>query len=295
VLGAHYRRARAVGRRFIREANAFRLQFTIPHAYLNTAAAEWGLGNFSRCSHLIEQAEAAIVEEDTFSALNAAILRGKLLLALGAAAEAIEATTHHPPRTSNLSIESEFIAIRSLGMACSGAVEAASRLADDAAAISQRTEVISLVPIIRAIIEFQRNGVASEVAAHDAFEIASRAGTYDAIVTAYRSYPALLHVWASDPSKHPRLAWLIDEANDRARAAKTGIAFARRSTSDAGLTRREREVAGLVGQGLTNNQIAEALFISVSTVKVHLNHIYEKLGVRSRTEAALRIASSSSD
>jgi two-component system nitrate/nitrite response regulator NarL len=41
---------------------------------------------------------------------------------------------------------------------------------------------------------------------------------------------------------------------------------------------------------LTNRAIAEALFISHATAKVHVLHILEKLGVRSRTEAALRVA-----
>src|SRR5581483_3265633 len=53
------------------------------------------------------------------------------------------------------------------------------------------------------------------------------------------------------------------------------------------LSRREREVLGLVAQGLSNRSIARSLFISESTVKVHLRHVYEKLGVRSRTQAAL--------
>jgi DNA-binding NarL/FixJ family response regulator len=44
----------------------------------------------------------------------------------------------------------------------------------------------------------------------------------------------------------------------------------------------------LIAEGLTNRSIAERLFISEATVKVHVQRIFEKLGVRSRTEAALR-------
>ncbi|MGD8813961.1 MAG: LuxR C-terminal-related transcriptional regulator, partial [Anaerolineales bacterium] len=51
------------------------------------------------------------------------------------------------------------------------------------------------------------------------------------------------------------------------------------------LTRRELEVLVLVAQGLTNREIAERLFISLHTVKGHNRHIYEKLGVKNRTQA----------
>jgi DNA-binding CsgD family transcriptional regulator len=53
------------------------------------------------------------------------------------------------------------------------------------------------------------------------------------------------------------------------------------------LTRREIEVLSWVATGKTNAQIAEVLSIAPGTVKKHLDHIYEKLGVSSRTDAAV--------
>ena len=61
------------------------------------------------------------------------------------------------------------------------------------------------------------------------------------------------------------------------------------SSADDGLTPREREALRLVAQGARNQEIAQSLSISISTVRVHLRHIYEKLHVRSRTEAAARL------
>lgn len=52
------------------------------------------------------------------------------------------------------------------------------------------------------------------------------------------------------------------------------------------LTPRERTVLGRVAAGETNEQIAAALFIGASTVRKHLEHIYEKLEVRNRAAAA---------
>lgn len=54
-----------------------------------------------------------------------------------------------------------------------------------------------------------------------------------------------------------------------------------------GLTDREIEILRLLGQGKSNKEIAQELFISVNTVKVHLNNVFKKLGVSSRTEATL--------
>jgi DNA-binding NarL/FixJ family response regulator len=56
----------------------------------------------------------------------------------------------------------------------------------------------------------------------------------------------------------------------------------------ASLTQREVEVLRLVARGHTNLQIAHSLFVSVSTVKKHVRHIFSKLEVSDRTQAAVR-------
>ena len=57
----------------------------------------------------------------------------------------------------------------------------------------------------------------------------------------------------------------------------------------AGLSAREAEVLKLVAEGLTNARIAERLFISPRTVDRHLNSVYQKIGVSSRTAARFAI------
>ena len=54
------------------------------------------------------------------------------------------------------------------------------------------------------------------------------------------------------------------------------------------LSPRETEVLALVAQGSSNPQIARALFLSEATVKTHLLHVFEKLGVSDRTRAVTR-------
>jgi len=72
---------------------------------------------------------------------------------------------------------------------------------------------------------------------------------------------------------------LIDETFERQR----------RTALDVALTRREREVLSWVESGKTNAEIAQILWISPLTVTKHLEHAYEKLGVRSRTAAVARL------
>ncbi|SHO49156.1 response regulator transcription factor [Desulfopila aestuarii] len=60
----------------------------------------------------------------------------------------------------------------------------------------------------------------------------------------------------------------------------------------SGLSEREQEVARYVAQGMSNQQIADTIFVSLRTVKAHLSSIYEKTGLRNRLELGLRLKGS---
>jgi DNA-binding CsgD family transcriptional regulator len=81
----------------------------------------------------------------------------------------------------------------------------------------------------------------------------------------------------------------LDEAV--AYAARRGGGRKRPPAGWASLTPAELEVVRLVGQGLRNEAIARQLLIAPGTVKVHLSHIFTKLGVTTRAELAVRAAS----
>jgi DNA-binding CsgD family transcriptional regulator len=75
------------------------------------------------------------------------------------------------------------------------------------------------------------------------------------------------------------------------------IAYATRRRTSGGerspapvLTRREHEVAVLIGQGLSNRQIAERMVISPRTVDTHVEHVLAKLGFSARTQIAAWVA-----
>jgi DNA-binding CsgD family transcriptional regulator len=57
----------------------------------------------------------------------------------------------------------------------------------------------------------------------------------------------------------------------------------------SGLSRREQEVAALVAEGLTNREIAAELILSRRTIDTHVEHIRDKLRVRSRSQIGLAL------
>lgn len=58
----------------------------------------------------------------------------------------------------------------------------------------------------------------------------------------------------------------------------------------AGLTAREREILGLIGEGLTNRQIGERIYLAEKTVKNYVSNLLAKLGMERRTQAAVLAA-----
>src|SRR6516164_2315257 len=85
------------------------------------------------------------------------------------------------------------------------------------------------------------------------------------------------------PASSPRMAGLLFR---RVRALVTERTDQRLPES---LTRRERQVLGLLEQGMSNKEIARALRIGGATVKNHVHNILEKLQVHRRGEAAARL------
>jgi DNA-binding NarL/FixJ family response regulator len=84
--------------------------------------------------------------------------------------------------------------------------------------------------------------------------------------------------------------WSAPEIARLVRMAGDGIDVFRDSPgSDAPrLTDREREILGLIAEGATNREIAEALFLSPHTIKEHTSTLYRKLGARNRADAVQR-------
>jgi ATP/maltotriose-dependent transcriptional regulator MalT len=117
-----------------------------------------------------------------------------------------------------------------------------------------------------------------------------RASYLDGLVFAYRVHPRLINAGQGDPEALNvlRKALTLGRDNELARRAGVEIRPGELNEPLEELTAREREVLGLLLEGLTNIEIGKRLFISPSTAKVHVRHILGKLGVRTRLQAVIR-------
>jgi ATP/maltotriose-dependent transcriptional regulator MalT len=119
------------------------------------------------------------------------------------------------------------------------------------------------------------------------FEETRKASFEDAIVLAYRLRPRLLDELRKDGRAVPPLIAVMKRANDLG-LARSHFPAATSTEARSPLTPREQEVFELLATGLSNAEIAERLFISPSTAKVHVQHVLKKLGVKTRLQAAMQ-------
>ena len=261
-----------------------RLDFVRPFGVIDRAIGHLGIRSFADANHDIELT-TTLVPSDVHIQGNLSALRCRLLLATGRPSLAADAAKQGflagiPP----VPLQSELLAYRALALACTGDMAQSQIVLSEAEEVSSKTLVVQVLgPAVRAISAGLRRE--REEYVHALWIAASSTGHLDTLVCAYRAYPDLLGEIASI-ADHDHLAGVLDRANDVQLGHRYGVMIERQPTSEtARLTPREMEVMDLVATGLLNHEIAQTLFITESTVKVHLRHVYRKLGVRGRSEA----------
>ena len=121
------------------------------------------------------------------------------------------------------------------------------------------------------------------------FAQCAQSGFLHGLVVGYRAFPKLLQILAEIPDQPIVIESVLQKANDGRLSLEAGLSVRGASqTLPKLLTRRELEVLELVSQGMTNHEIAERLYISLSTAKVHVHHILKKTGARTRLEAVMK-------
>jgi DNA-binding NarL/FixJ family response regulator len=292
MLTAQYSAAIETVRAGEQAANQYGLRFALPYFLGARGFALFGLRRFADAEiavhELVREANAL---EDFHSLINASVAQARLLLASGTFGEAITATDERRFRVSTPSMHGELLALHSLALACAGELSAARAAVARTRSISRAIETETTALAAEAVISL-RSGDAEDVLQR-LLQHVQRSRHYDAFVAAYRAHPLLLVRGAAHVEFHELLSDILSTADDADWASALGIDLFPLTPVEASaqasyqLSRREVEVLGLVAHGLSNNEIARTLYISESTVKVHMRHIFNKLDVRSRTQAAL--------
>jgi ATP/maltotriose-dependent transcriptional regulator MalT len=287
LLG-QYKEAYEVIDEILQITRRYRLDMPVPHALLNRALAQHGQRDF-RAAHASLDAINAYVPPggDAYLEYNAGAIRARLLVSEGRLEEALVAVQRPASEIPSPALRSEYLGSQAFVRACLGEKQRPRELFRDAmATFSRSVESRVLGACALAIAEGEEASSRFDTAARRAWGAASETGNLDGIVCGYRGYPPLLRVLFKHEESRPSLDDLLSRAGDERLARRLGLDV-RPSTPRTRelLTPRETDVLELLGGGLSNRAIAQALVVSEATVKVHLRHIYEKLGVRTRAEA----------
>ena len=290
-LAAEYHQALEVATSMTNEALEYRVEFAMPYGHLMRAAALAGLRRFDAAHRALADAhEEAVRCTDLFGQQGVYAGRIRALLHEGKVAEACSL---EPPDLSESlpAMRGEVWASRGLALACMGRLDEAAAFAVDVCRTTRAVEPSVLSLCIEAVRTLKSRHPDSSQALRNLVEGAFRAGAVDFVVTSYRASPDLLTALLRDSGTAEETGYVVARASDQALAASMGIDVLAALDPVTNLSVREREVYDLLCDGLPNGEIARRLFISPATVKVHVRHVYDKLGIRSRTALALNAAS----
>jgi DNA-binding CsgD family transcriptional regulator len=289
-LAAEYSQALDVARGMVADATEFRVEFARSYGELMRAAALAGLRRFAEAHDALAESFAQAVRcTDTFAQQAVYAGRVRALLQEGRLSEACAL---EPPDLSESlpGMRGEVWTSRGLALACIGRVDEALELAQMSETSTRAIEPRMLVHCIRAVSASKTRDIRLMSLLRNLVSVGFESGAVDFVVTAYRASPDLLLPLFRDPETAERVGYIIARASDHDLAESMGVDTLEAVDPASTLSAREREVYELVCQGLTNAEIADELFISLGTVKAHVHHVFDKIGIRSRTALVLNAA-----
>jgi LuxR family transcriptional regulator, maltose regulon positive regulatory protein len=289
ALSARYDDALEATRCLLEIVARYRLEFVVPYALSVESVARAGRREWPGAHRALDRAAAAAqVHRNSYAEQVCFATRLRILAQEGRLDLALDLPL---PELRNAlpAARSEVLGSRALVLVSAGRLDEARALIDDIRGGSSAIEPAVLVAAVDALVSLKRR---SETAVEDVGEFVVRAfstGALDLLVTAYRSTPELLAMLLRHPERE-RVISVLRRVRDEDLAEALGQSVRVTDDPRAKLTAREREVFELLRAGFTNRQIAKLLFIEESTAKVHTQHIYDKLGTRSRTALAIQAA-----
>jgi ATP/maltotriose-dependent transcriptional regulator MalT len=284
---ANYSGALEASNNALREITTYDLSFGRAHVYLIRAGALMGTAAYDEALALLDEvAGIATRNADTYLQMNERTNRCKLYLLMGNAVDAAHVTDTEWPHVGSSGQFAEFLATRAVALAACGARDSAIADLERAESLSHENEASTLCTSVRALLGLEQQDALMTMLPRIR-EGVSR-GMLDPFVFVFRLDRRLPRQVTQLPELRSvlREALSVIDAQPHTSLSTRTVAL-EQALETAGLTMRERDVLGLLSEGRTNREIARSLFLSESTVKVHVRNVLRKIGARTRTEAAI--------
>jgi LuxR family maltose regulon positive regulatory protein len=284
IISARYEESMKHLDTLTRVAETCGIEFPLSYAQFFLAKALIGMRRFGPASRKLSMLERRMHDQPgSYFLANLPIERARLYASTGDLGRALDVLSPGPVEKLTTTARAEFLGWQALLQAAAGDAARARALTAEARLASRGVEVEALSSLADAITGLAERDTATTTAR---MESVIRSGIWDPAVIALRAAPHLGKFIAGRSSWRAWLRRLLIASRDSSLATKLDLRIPREAKGASVLTPRETEVHELLAQGLKYEEIAKLLYISLSTTKVHVKHIYEKLGVRSRLEAA---------
>ena len=284
IIASRYQESLLTAEKLAAVAESCGIDFPVRYAEIYKAATYIGLRRFAQADRTLAMLERQTLDDPGgYFPGNLRVQRARLYASLGDVQRALDSLSLGPDERNSRCARAIFAGWQAVLSAIIGDAEATDRLAESSNEIAHSIEASSLFLLAKAVLSLRAGDLEQSDSCIDA---AIDTEASDPVLIAVRADQAIGRRIAERRKTRPWLRSLLARSLDVSLARALDLQIPRPARQKQKLTPREAEVHELIAQGLTNEEIARLLYISLSTTKVHVKHIFEKLGVRSRLEAA---------